>query len=555
MKKILLFGLVLIILFSPSGTQGPSIRALGENSDLFQFKNLTIQDVSSRAGLTILTSAPSGSSTCIRFASVNSEIGVDVPCPKPATLTYSVEIDVSTKLLLRTKESGRTNDFVAGDKINVFGLYNQIFSQKDGAVRALVVRNLSRPEQKRFVQLDEVELVSSVSSTPNNLVVIQRKLLPCYDFGFNQDYKKPFPCPQGLSSFSQSTISQNIKPPQALASIIEDSRKYIINIVGNTSILGKTRKPLGLLDFSAGDRLNIYGLLGSDNSILEAQVIRNLVKSREAPLAETYEGVISQIRSGAETILLRLRDGRIVEMPNPFQPGTFVSVRGILDEVKGIISNVSSLSIKGKETASDLPVISLIEPGSGTVGTRVTVRGSGFNQVSNDINFGNISRAVRNLSSPDRKTINFVVPSTSPCPPDVFCERKLLGPGLYPLSIVNASGTSDSSVFEITALPPFLIVTESSMPQIMQNNLANIPIEAQGGTDSYSWRISSGALPSGLTLKDAVCVSSPCKAPARLSGAPTSYGSYTFTVTLRSGDESISKEFTLVVVQALNSPY
>lgn len=555
MKKIFLFGLVLLFLFNPVGIQRPSIRALGENSNLFQFKNLTIQDVSSRAGLTIFTVAPSGLSSCIRFQSVDSETGVEVQCPKSSVPTYSVEIDSNTKLLLRTREPGKTSDFVSGDKINVFGLYNQIFSQKDGAVRALIIRNLSRPELKRFVQLDEVELVSPASSTPNNLVVIQRKLRPCYDFGFNQDYKKPFPCPQGLSSFSESAISQNIKPPESLTSIIEDSRKYIINIVGKTSILGKTRKSFDLSQFSAGDRLNIYGLLGSDNSILEAQIIRNLVKSSEAPLAGTYEGVIYQIRSGAETVLLRLRDGRIVEMPNPFQPGSFVSVRGILDEVKGIISNVSSLSIKGKEAAGDLPVISLIEPGSGTVGTRVTLRGSGFNQTSNDINFGNIPRAVRNLPSPDRKTLNFVIPSASPCPPDVFCERKLLAPGLYPLSIVNASGTSDSSVFEITALPPFSIPTESSLPQIMQNRLADIPIEAQGGTDTYSWRISSGALPSGLTLKDAVCLSSPCKAPARLSGSPTSYGSYTFTVTLRSGDESVSKEFTLVVVQALNSPY
>ena len=555
MKKILLLGLILILLFSPRGIQGPSIRALGENSDLFQFNNLTIQDVSSRAGLTILTAAPSGSSSCIRFQSVDSEIGVTVECPKPATLTYSVEIDSNTKLLLRTREPGKTSDFVAGDKINAFGLYNQIFSQKDGAVRAIIVRNLSRPELKRFVQLDEVELVSSVSSTPNNLVVIQRKLLPCYDFGFNQDYKKPFPCPLGLSSFSESAVSQNIKPPEFLASIIQDSRKYIINILDRTSILGKTRKPFDLSQFSVGDRLNIYGLLGSDNSILEAQVIRSLVKSKEAPLPSNYEGVIYQIRSGAETILLRLRDGRIVEMPNPFQPGTFLSVRGILDEIKGTISNVSSLNIKGKETASDLPVISLIEPGSGTVGTRVTVKGSGFNRTVNDINFGNIPRAVRNLPSPDRNTLNFVIPSASPCPPDVFCERKLLAPGLYPLSIVNASGTSDSSVFEITALPPFSIITESSLPQIMQNRLVDIPLEARGGTDSYSWRISSGVLPLGLTLKNAVCASNPCKEPARISGAPTSYGSYTFTVTLKSGDENVSKEFTLVVVQALNSPY
>ncbi len=162
---------------------------------------------------------------------------------------------------------------------------------------------------------------------------------------------------------------------------------------------------------------------------------------------------------------------------------------------------------------------------------------------------------MRNLPSPDRVTLSLVVPSASPCPPDVFCEKKLLAPGLYPLSIVNASGTSDSSVFEITALPPFSILTESSLPQIMQNRLVDIPLQAQGGTDSYFSRISSGSLPSGLTLKDAVCASNPCKDPARLSGTPTSYGSYTFTVTLKSGDESVSKEFTLVVVQALNSPY
>lgn len=92
--------------------------------------------------------------------------------------------------------------------------------------------------------------------------------------------------------------------------------------------------------------------------------------------------------------------------------------------------------------------ITSIEPSQGPVGSRVILRGTGFTPKGNDINFAGVNRAVTGLSSPDGKTLVFTIPAT-PCSPGRVCVQKVLEPGAYPLSVTNASGTSNSLSFRV----------------------------------------------------------------------------------------------------------
>ena len=81
-----------------------------------------------------------------------------------------------------------------------------------------------------------------------------------------------------------------------------------------------------------------------------------------------------------------------------------------------------------------------------------------------------------------------------------------------------------------------------STPSTLSGATAGVPytnfVSASGGAGPYSWSISEGLLPPGLTFSSA----------GNISGTPTSAGSFSFTASVRdSGSASVSKSFTLTV--------
>lgn len=93
---------------------------------------------------------------------------------------------------------------------------------------------------------------------------------------------------------------------------------------------------------------------------------------------------------------------------------------------------------------------------------------------------------------------------------------------------------------QTSAFLPLRIVT-SSAPAATQNAAYQLTLTGQGGTPFYHWRITAGALPTGLTLNAFTGV---------IRGIPTQTGTFPFTVTLadyqRNG-ATVSRAFTLVV--------
>jgi hypothetical protein len=86
--------------------------------------------------------------------------------------------------------------------------------------------------------------------------------------------------------------------------------------------------------------------------------------------------------------------------------------------------------------------------------------------------------------------------------------------------------------YSVNIVPPTLSITTATLPTPWVVNTAYPTTEllASGGTTPYTWTVSSGTLPVGLTLTSAGVI----------SGTPTTAGTFTFTITVT--DSSIPNQ-------------
>lgn len=118
---------------------------------------------------------------------------------------------------------------------------------------------------------------------------------------------------------------------------------------------------------------------------------------------------------------------------------------------------------------------------------------------------------------------------------------------------------SVSDVFNI--ISGITIVTPSPLVNARVGSHYAVTIDASGPTGNYSWRVSQGSLPQGLTLNTLPdCLQTAvCLYLGEIIGTPSSAGAYTFTVTVNAdpvGDGpnlTASKQFTLTVDPAPTS--
>jgi hypothetical protein len=81
---------------------------------------------------------------------------------------------------------------------------------------------------------------------------------------------------------------------------------------------------------------------------------------------------------------------------------------------------------------------------------------------------------------------------------------------------------SDSQPLSITVDPATLTITTSSLPNATFGSAYSQTLQATGGSGTYSWSRTAGALPGGLTLNP----------NGTITGAPTATGNFNFTVTV-----------------------
>ena len=111
----------------------------------------------------------------------------------------------------------------------------------------------------------------------------------------------------------------------------------------------------------------------------------------------------------------------------------------------------------------------------------------------------------------------------------------------FTAQVTDAISISTSKAFTITIASGLAITTAPTLPTGEVGVSYSQPLTAAGGTAPYSWSISSGSLPGGLTPSGNT-----------ISGIPTASGTFNFTVTVTdSASATASKAFTLTIASGL----
>jgi hypothetical protein len=314
--------------------------------------------------------------TCYKFDSQNSATSMPVRCPvgpptpaptgtttsgggsaggstgqyplPPQYAPYRIEVGAGTVLLLRDRTHATLADFSAGDEINVFGYYNT-----DGTIQAYLVRDLSKPTQKQFIQLNNADLVSiGGTSAQPTLVVVEQPNFPCYNFDATTGNRQSsIACPMGITAPASNAVTQNLAVPQSMSMIWQASRKYVVNLGPQTIILDRNRARLTVADLKIGDKLNIYGSTGDNGQTIDADIVRDL---SQPVTATAYSGQVTQVNTDG-SFLIQTTDGRTLTVQNPIKVGVYVQIKGLLDSLSNVLSQVTSIIIGNGTTVVSTP--------------------------------------------------------------------------------------------------------------------------------------------------------------------------------------------------------
>jgi len=115
----------------------------------------------------------------------------------------------------------------------------------------------------------------------------------------------------------------------------------------------------------------------------------------------------------------------------------------------------------------------------------------------------------------------------------------------FTISATDTSNFSASQAYSISIAAPTIVLPTTNLPVGTQNQVYSAPINpATGGTAPYSYFVSAGALPSGLLLSKS----------GTISGTPTVFGNFNFTITARdnstgTGPYTASRVYSLQVLE------
>lgn len=347
MKKILLVTLLSLALLpyggfaesssSQAGSSGSGAGSVGsivtlpptDPDEIMQFNNLTVQSVSGDGSSATIYSYRDVGSACRNYKSLDAAYGVPMPCPDVPTLLYAIHVNGDTRLLLRDRTKATIDDFTEGDQINVFGFVNG-----DNEIDALIVRNITKPTTYRYLQLNNVEIISGPLPTnvgitdgdaisrpfpalPAQIVVAKKFPTPCLGFRTESSSGLIVPCPV---------------PEVQIPAMVSDSmpvarypyRTYTVLLTTKTSIVNRLRQAISVADLAVGHRVNVYGRVNSATGNIEAVVLRD----------------ISLPTSGKGTLRVQAVDTSIVCITTPC--GIVTSAKVSLYRANGVLVGTGS---------------------------------------------------------------------------------------------------------------------------------------------------------------------------------------------------------------------
>jgi hypothetical protein len=168
------------------------------------------------------------------------------------------------------------------------------------------------------------------------------------------------------------------------------------------------------------------------------------------------------------------------------------------------------------------PTVTSVSPASGLVagGTVVIITGTSFTGATS-VSFGGAPAMSFTVNSATSIT------ATSPA-----------GTGAVDVVVTNSSGSSATGAVDRFTYIPTLTLSSSPPPAATAETAYSQTLIASGGTAPYTYAVTAGALPAGLTLSSVGVI----------SGTPTAAGSFNFTVTVTdSSGSKVAAFYTLTV--------
>ena len=109
----------------------------------------------------------------------------------------------------------------------------------------------------------------------------------------------------------------------------------------------------------------------------------------------------------------------------------------------------------------------------------------------------------------------------------------------FSITVTDSGGNVGVQAYTVVIAAVVIGIGPASLPAGMQGNAYNQTVVGSGGTAPYTYSVSGGALPAGLTLNATTGV---------ISGKPTSVGTTTFTVRVADAHGNVgTRSYTLVV--------
>ncbi|HUB66305.1 MAG TPA: putative Ig domain-containing protein [Candidatus Methylacidiphilales bacterium] len=113
------------------------------------------------------------------------------------------------------------------------------------------------------------------------------------------------------------------------------------------------------------------------------------------------------------------------------------------------------------------------------------------------------------------------------------------GTANFTVQVTDSDGLSSTAPFILTVNPPPTITTGSPLPSGGVGTAYNQTLAASGGTTPYTWSLSSGSLPVGLSLSTS----------GAIGGTPTTAGTATFTVQVADANQATATQTFSLTIQ------
>ncbi|MEK9150534.1 MAG: Kazal-type serine protease inhibitor family protein [Patescibacteria group bacterium] len=330
-------------------------------NDFIQLNNLTIEKIEKSDSFPVkILARGERNFPCYSYGERGESSKSSIACPMMEVETsgaampeklnfYEISFAQNTVLLLGNHQKATINDFAVGDKINVYGHF------ENGILQAVIARNLSKPEEKEFIQLNNLVVIEK---SGNLIKAARKKDSPCYSYGeTGVGAKRDADCPVPLPLRSDEAAGVSAVAPE----IVKHPEMYYpfnIRITERTVLLLRNHQKATINDFAVGDKINVYGLhSGESISEIEALIMRNLSRPPKAPEKATINGKVIEVKSDG-SFVIQAQDGRTVAVDPINLKDAEVTVSGLLDETAQKITETTSIVKKNKY------VIEFIKPTS-----------------------------------------------------------------------------------------------------------------------------------------------------------------------------------------------